>query len=112
MKSFGGITFVIGLILAIIIALFSSPIVPQWAVWVLAIIGVIVGLLNITDVEIDRFLISAIAFLISFQALSSVFTTLAFGWDAVSTFFGLLNVFVAPAAAIVAIKALFQLAKD
>jgi hypothetical protein len=50
--------------------------------------------------------------LISFQALSGVFTVIAFGWEAIATFFTLLTVFVAPATAIVAIKALYKVAQD
>lgn len=112
MKSFGGIVFIIGLVLAAIIAVVSAAAPPIWAIYVLAIIGIIVGLLNITDKEIMLFLIAAIAFLISFNSLSEVFTLLAFGWDAVAIFFSLMSVFVAPAAAVVAIKALYQLTKD
>lgn len=112
MRSFGGIVFIVGLVLAALIAIFSAAAPPTWSVFVLAVIGLVVGILNITDKEIQLFLVAAIAFLISFSALSSVFTVLAFGWDAVATFFSLLNVFVAPAAAVVAIKALYQISKD
>ncbi len=107
----GRISFVVGLILAAIIAIFSAVIVPVWAIYVIAVLGIIVGLLNITDQEITTFLIAAIAFILSFQALSSILANLAFGWTAVPTFFNLMNVFIAPAAAIVAIKALFTTAK-
>jgi len=61
---------------------------------------------------VSKFLIASIAFLLSFQALGAVLEALAFGWNAVSAFFNLLVIFVAPAAAIVAVKALFRLAKD
>jgi uncharacterized membrane protein len=104
--------FIIGLILAIIIAIVSGPVVPQWAVIVLAILGIIVGLLNVTSAEVQKFLIAAIAFLLSFKSLGDVLTTLAGGWGGIGTFFNLLSVFMAPAAAVVAIKALFALAKD
>ncbi|MFW5977401.1 MAG: hypothetical protein ACOCQQ_02715, partial [Candidatus Nanoarchaeia archaeon] len=103
----GRISFIIGFGLAAIIALFSATAVPAWTIFTIAILGVIVGLLNITDEEVKTFLIAAIAFIISFQALSTVLSSLAFGWTAIPTFFGLMNVFITPAAAIVAIKALF-----
>ena len=112
MKSFGGIIFVAGLVLAAIIAVFSAAAPPAWAVFVLAVIGLIVGIINITEKETMLFLVSSVAFLISFSSLSAVFTILALGWEAVSVFFGLMNVFVAPAAAVVAIKAIFRLSKD
>lgn len=109
---FGGIAFLAGLVIAIIIALFSAGMVPTWAAIVLAILGLVVGLLNITDREVQLFLVASIAFLITFQVLGSVITTLAFGWESVSAFFHLLSIFVAPAAGVVAIKALFQVAKE
>lgn len=108
----GRISFIVGLVLAIIIALFSAALVPTWSVYVMAVLGIIVGLLNIADQEIKTFLIASIAFILSFQALSTVLSGLAFGWTAIPTFFGLMNVFIAPAAAIVAIKALFTTTRD
>ena len=108
----GRISFIVGLALAAIIAIFSSASVPMWSVFVIALVGVIVGLLNITDYEVQGFLVASIAFLLSFQALSSVASALTFGWSAVATFFGLMNVFIAPAAAIVAIKALFTMTRN
>lgn len=112
MKSFGGIAFMVGLVLAVIIAIFSASSAPIWAVYVLAILGLIVGLFNVTDSEISNYLIASIAFLLSFTALSSVFTVLTFGWDAVPTFFSLMTVFVAPGTAVVALKVLYETTKD
>lgn len=108
----GGIVFVVGLVLAAIIAIFSAQVTPAWAIFVLAVLGLIVGIMNIEDEEINTFLIASVTFLISFQALSSILTSLALGWQAVGAFFGLMTVFVAPAAAIVAVKALFGTAKN
>jgi hypothetical protein len=104
--------FIIGLILAIIVALLSGSTTPQWSIIVLAILGIIVGLLNVTAKEVEKFLVAAIAFLLSFQALSNVFMTVAGGWTAIGTFFNLISIFMAPAAAVVAIKALYNLARD
>ncbi|MFH1409506.1 MAG: hypothetical protein ABIH34_06350 [Nanoarchaeota archaeon] len=104
--------FVIGLVLALLVAVFSASSPPTWAVFVLAVLGVVVGLMNVTQKETQTFLIATIAFLLSFNVLSAVFTTLTFGWTAVASFFDLMSVFVVPAAAIVAIKALFSVAKD
>jgi hypothetical protein len=112
MKGLGSIAFIVGLVLAAIIAIFSSASVPVWAIIVMAILGLIVGLLNIGDKEVMLFLVAAITFLISFQALSSVFTIITFGWAGVSTFFSLMNVFIAPAASVVAFIALVKLIKD
>ncbi len=112
MDKLGAWAFVGGLALAIIIAIVSASAPPTWAVWLLALIGVVVGLLNVGDHEVQLFLVAGIAFLLSFQALSTIIRSLALGWESVSTFFGLVGVFIAPAIAIVAVKALFVLSKD
>jgi hypothetical protein len=57
-------------------------------------------------------LIAGIAFLFSFQALATIIETLALGWTAISAFFSLLSVFIAPAIAIVALKVLYDITKD
>ena len=110
--SLGGWAFIIGLILAIVIAIIGSGDVAPWAFFVLAILGLIVGLLNVTDKEVVPFLIAGVAFLISFTALGNVITTLAFGWEAVASFFTLLGVFMAPAVAIVSLQVLFGITKN
>lgn len=112
MKSIGSIAFIIGLILAAFVSIFSAATIPTWSLIVMALLGVVVGLLNITDKEVSLFLIASIAFLISFQALSNVFTVLVLGWSAVGAFFHLMNVFVAPAAAIVAVVAIVRITRD
>ncbi|MGM5483539.1 MAG: hypothetical protein ACQER9_01330 [Nanobdellota archaeon] len=112
MKSFGGIAFIIGLILAIIVSILGAEATPVWAILILGLLGLIVGIFNVTDKEVMTFLVAAIAFMISFSALSNLFTLVTFGWTAISTFFSLINVFIAPATAIVAIKALYEIAKE
>ncbi|MFC1647911.1 hypothetical protein ACFL1B_00470 [Nanoarchaeota archaeon] len=108
----GGLAFIIGLVIAIIFSVFASATTPTWVFFVLAVLGLIVGLFNVTDKEMVKFLLASLVFLMSFQALGGILTTLAFGWDAVATFFTLLSVFVAPAAALVAFVALLGITKD
>ena len=108
----GGLVFIIGLVLAVLIGIFSAANVPQWAIYVMAILGILVGLLNVQDKEVMMFLVAALAFMLSFQSLSNVIESLLAGWKAVGAFFVLMNVFVAPAAAVVAVKAVYNLAKD
>jgi hypothetical protein len=113
---FGVWAFLIGLILAIVVALISGSgevvEVPPWSLIVLAVLGILVGLLNVTATEVQKFLIASIAFLLSFSSLGKVFEGISLGWVGVGTFFYLLSVFMAPAAAVVAVKALFSIAKD
>ncbi len=92
----GAWAFVIGLFLAVILAFLVGTNTPDWAIFVLAVVGIIVGILNVTGKEVQKFLVAAIAFLLSFQALSAVFTDALAGWTAVGTFFSLLSIFIAP----------------
>jgi hypothetical protein len=72
----------------------------------------IVGILNITDKEMMLFLVASVTFLLSFQSLSFIIDSLTFGWEFGSAFFRLMNAFIAPAAAVVAIKAIYNVAKE
>ncbi len=93
--------FLIGLVIAVLAGIFFQP---DWAIWVLAVLGVIVGLLNITAEETRGFLIAAIALALSATALNSipiVGTALKFILPFVVTF-------VSGATIVVALKELFQ----
>lgn len=105
-------SFIAGLVIAVIVSIVGAANAPVWAFLLVALLGVVVGVLNITDEESKGYLIASIAFLMSFQTLASVISALAFNWVGISTFFELMSVFVAPGAAIVAVKALYALAKD
>ncbi len=109
-KTIGGWAFVIGLILAVIIAIFGST--GSWAIYLLLVLGLIVGLLNINDREVNSFLIAAIAFIFTFTSLSKVAMGIPGIGNEVSSFLELVTAFIAPAAAVVAFKALFAHSKN
>ena len=96
--------FIIGLVLAAVVGwLFQA----QWVIWVLAILGVIVGLLNVTREDTERFLLAAIAFGLSATALSTV---PVLGLQ-ITNILGYVAAFAAGAMVVVALKALFQTAR-
>jgi hypothetical protein len=109
-KKIGGWAFVIGLILAVVIALLGIE--QTWPIYILLVLGLIVGLLNISDKEVGPFLIAAIAFMFTFTALSNVVEVIPVVGGTLAQFFSLVNAFVAPAAAVVAFKELFARAKN
>jgi hypothetical protein len=112
-KSLGAWAFIVGIIIAAIVAFVGAETVPTWAIFLLAVLGLVVGLLNITGKEVMPFLLAAIAFLVTFQSLSAIVAKLPLGVGAImSSFFGLLIVFIGPAAAIVAFKELFATTKN
>ena len=55
----GGWAFLIGVVLALIIGLGFTGTYQATATWILVIIGLVVGLLNIADEEASPFLMSA-----------------------------------------------------
>ena len=103
-EQIGPWSFIAGLIIALIFA-FLTP--APWTFWVLGVIGIAVGLLNITDKEIQGFLIASIAFVVSASSLVGILKI-----DFVGKFLTNVQSLMAPAAAVVAIIALYKLAKD
>jgi hypothetical protein len=75
-----------------------------WALWVLALLGVIVGLLNVAQEETQSFLLASIAFALSATALNTV--PLIGG--TLSNILGYVAAFVAGAMIVVALKAMFE----
>jgi hypothetical protein len=109
MTMLGPAAFYIGLLIAVI-AMFITP--SGWLYVVLAILGVIVGLLNITAKESGPFLFATIAFIVA-----------AFGMYSLITATGIIirkelirlaaniTVLVGSAAVIIALKAIYEAAR-
>ena len=99
--------FLIGVVLAVIAGL-----VPQLQIdtvtWLLVLLGLIVGLLNITAKETQEFLIAAIALVLVSNAAIDVFAS----WLTISIILGNIVTFVFPAALIVAFKTIWTLASE
>ena len=98
--------FLIGVILAVVLGLFD-PIMGNWAI-VLVVIGLIVGLLNVTDKEVTPFLMSGAVLIIASALGGSLMSDMPFVGAILDA---LLAVFV-PATVIVAIKNVFSLARN
>jgi hypothetical protein len=105
--------FVIGLAIAVIASYTKS------IAWYLGLIGLLVGLLNITDKEVKVYLLASITFLISVSTLSTTFTKLGETLPLIGKYLIYINpllanvaLFIAPGAGIVALKALYMISKD
>ncbi len=103
--------FIIGVLVAIVVSLFNvSGSVAGWLVLLLVVLGLIVGLLNVTEKETTPFLIAAAALLITGTTGGSLAIIPVIGGylqDIVQN----IAVFVTPAAIVVALKAIQSLAK-
>jgi hypothetical protein len=108
MSKVGVWAYIAGLVIAIVVGFIKLD--PKIVVGVLALLGIIVGLLNISDEEVQLFLVGSIAFVVAASAMGGIFNT--FGFSALKTIADAIVVFTAPGALVVAFKALYAVAHD
>jgi len=117
MRKIGEWAFLLGIIIAVLVGILVAwlPTVDLQTysfglALLMLVIGIVVGFLNVTEKETTTFLVAAIALMV---ASAVQWSLLSFG---IGTFIGTLlafiGAFVAPAAVIVAVKAVWALAKE
>ncbi len=105
MAQVGKWAFVAGLVIAVAAGLgFDQP----WVGWVLAVLGLIVGFLNVGDKETHGFLLAAIALIVAANAVGG----LPYIGDYATNIIAYVIAFLSAAVLVVALKSLFALAKD
>ncbi|MEK6940998.1 MAG: hypothetical protein AABW49_03810 [Nanoarchaeota archaeon] len=102
----GRVSFIGGLVIAILAGLLFPS--NTTAVTILILLGLVVGLLNVTDSEATHFLVAIITLLVVESSLNA----LPLVGDTLGTMLNMLVVFIAPAAVLVAVKQLLSLAKN
>ena len=113
----GDMAFLIGVIIALIAGIAAVGIgLGNEAVGVigivLVILGLIVGFLNVKEKETVPFLTAAIALMVTSVVGWTYLNPLASIGNYIQAILSFIGVFVAPAAVIVALKAVFALAKN
>lgn len=108
----GAWAFVVGLLVSLVAGLVFPG--QGWVPVALGVIGIVVGLVNIGDKETTTFLIAAIAFNVAASNLAAVAQSIAGAsvGGYLHSVFAYAGVFVATAAAVVAIKAIYGIAKS
>jgi hypothetical protein len=101
LEFYGKWAFIIGLVLAVVAGILFEA--EEAVFWVLAILGLIVGLLNVTREDTQGFLLAAIGFLLSATALNLIPVV----GETLSQILEYVAAFVAGAMIVVALKALF-----
>ena len=101
----GSWAFLIGVILAVVFGFMGS--LSQNLIYILVILGVIVGLLNIGDEEVSPFLMAGVVLVIVSTLGQSVVASINY----FDTILQALTVLFVPATIIVALKHVFSLAK-
>ena len=104
-KGFGGWAFIIGVVIAVLVGLFGG--LSSW-LWALVIIGLIVGLLNVSGGESTDFLLAAVSLVIVTALGSNVMSSI----PVLETILNAITALVVPATVIVALKSVYTLAKN
>ena len=105
MKQLGKWAVIVGFVMCVVAGLVVAE---PWMYWVLAVLGLIVGFMNITAAETQGFLIASIALMLSATSIIAI----PFIGLAVTAVLANVVVFISSAVLIVAITSLFEIAKD
>lgn len=105
MGNMGKWAFIVGFVICIVAGLVIEE---PWMYWVLAVLGLVVGFMNITGEETKTFLLAAIGLMLS---ASSVMAIPLIGM-AVTAVLSNVVAFIAAAVLVVSCKTLFEVAKD
>lgn len=112
----GAWAFLIGVILAVIVGLFGAQLPGAIGTIqvLLVILGIIVGLLNVSTKDINTFLLAAVSLVIVSYAgkstLDVIGGTALLSW--LGSLFGALMLLFIPATVVVALKAVFAVARS
>ena len=105
MAQVGKWTFIVGLVIAVAGGLGFEQ---AWFGWVLAVLGLVVGFLNVADKESQTFLLAAIALIVAANAVGGI----PYIGELVSRIIANLVLFLGGAVLVVAVKSLFAVARD
>ena len=100
--------------LGVLVAIFAGfALIPEAAsISFLAALGVIVGLLNVADHELEKFLLASLTFLFCAVSLSNLTYLIPMIGDQIRWVLYYLTAFAAPAAAVVALKAIHEAGQE
>jgi hypothetical protein len=107
----GSWAFIIGVVVALLLGVFSAGDTPV-ATTVLIVLGLIVGLLNVTGRETTPFLLASVSLVIVSYMGGPVLSAVAQIGPRLQGVLGAITTFVIPATIIVALKAIYALAHD
>ena len=100
--------------LGILVAVFAGfAVIPEpISISFLAALGVIVGLLNVSDHELEKFLLASLTFLFCAVSLANITYLIPVIGDQLRWVLYYLTAFAAPAAAVVSIKAIHEVGQE
>ncbi len=104
----GTVCFIMGVIVSIL----AGFIYWEYLFPILTVLGLIVGFLNVTNKEVQAFLIAAVSLVIVSALGADQFADLPVVGATMGRIYAALLAFVGPATIIVALKSIYSLAKD
>lgn len=114
MENLGRWAFILGVIIAIIAGIVGGWAVAYmpWVLLVLVILGLVVGFLNLTAKEFNDFLLAAIALILvgTIANLATIDMIIPLLGSVIQAIINNIAAFVAPAALVVSVKAVYNLA--
>ena len=108
-NTLGVYLFIAGIVIALIVGLLAGVgvmAVGGWVYYLMVILGLIVGALNVNDKEVNSFIIAAIGLTVGSTALTTL------GIEVFEIIFRIFVTFVASAVFIPALKAVYKLSRD
>lgn len=105
----GAWSFIIGLVIAVLTAVWTGT--NTTTVLALGALGIIVGVLNVSDREVALFLLAAIVFVVAAQSLSNILAVIPGVGGFIPGILANIILFVSPAAAIVSLRAIYDVAR-
>ena len=105
MVRLGKCSFIVGLVIAVAGGLGFEQ---AWFGWILAVLGLIVGFLNVSNKESQTFLLAAIALIVSANAVGAI----PYIGESMTRIIANLVLFLGGAVLVVAVKSLFAVARD
>ncbi len=106
----GIVAFLLGIVISLVSAIWQ-PYDPLISTLLFAL-GIIVGLLNITVKEINSFLLAAVALILTAFTMQRALTTILYVGTLIPKIADNLTMFIGPAALIVALKVIWEVARS
>ncbi|MBU0628902.1 MAG: hypothetical protein KKC75_06950 [Nanoarchaeota archaeon] len=113
-KRIGSYSFIIGVIIAIVLGIVSLGAANPWLASLLVLLGLIVGLLNVTGKETQEFLLVAAVLVIaaSMGGASTTIGSVQYIGQYLSGIFTQVLAFVVPATVVVALKDIWRIGQN
>ena len=108
-KHLGEYAFLVGVLIAVVAGIWPDAIAQTPLI--LAVLGLIVGFLNVEPKEIHSFLLASVALLLAGSANLSTITLWNLGSN-LTSILGYVSLFVAPATVVIALRVIWVLARD